>query len=237
LPNEEIVLDVWHVRPPELSDGNLAACDAVLSEEERAAVVRFVQPANRLERLVARAMVRTVLSQYRDAAPTSWRFRAGEHGKPAIDPPSVLRFNLAHHPTMVVCTVTESREVGIDVEPLSRHAQILGVSRSVFAPSELVDLAALSENARADRAVSLWTLKEAYIKARGMGLALPLQSLAFHFDAPRPRLVAPAAVDPDPGRWWFDTIDVDGHRIAVAVEAPDVTWRIQLRPYVLHLPS
>lgn len=232
---EEVSVDVWYVAPPALDERELAACDAVLSDEQHVAVRRFVAEPNRRERRAAWALVRAVLARYRDVAPVAWQFRTGEWGKPEIDPPSTLRFNLAHHPTLVVCAVSEGREVGIDVEPLSRHAQIVRVADSVFAPAELAEMVALGDKDRADRAVSLWTLKEAYIKARGMGMSLPLRELAFHFDQPALRVVAPEAVDPDPSRWAFVTTDVQGHRIAVAVEAPKARARLHLRPWFADL--
>jgi 4'-phosphopantetheinyl transferase len=225
---KEIVVDVWYVAPPGLDEQDLAACDAVLSEEERASVRRFVSEANQRERRAARALVRAVLARYRPFDPTSWQFRTGRWGKPEIDPLGALRFNLAHHPTLVVCAVTEGREVGIDVEPLSRSAAIAEVAETVFAPAELAELATLEDTERADRAVTLWTLKEAYIKARGMGLSLPLRDLAFRFDAPSPRLVTGETVDPEPARWAFATTDIEGHRIAVALDAPNATLRLQL---------
>jgi len=225
----DAAIDVWYVAPPELDERALAACDAVISEEERASVRRFVQEGNRRERLVARALVRTVLAGNRHVTPTSLRFTAGQWGKPEIDPPCDLHFNLAHHPTLVVLAVSQSRAVGIDVEPLSRHPQIVEVADRVFAPSEIAELAALGHSLRADRAVSLWTLKEAYIKARGTGLSLPLRELALRFDEPSPRLVTSEAVDPNPRRWAFGITDVEGHRIALALDAPGLALQLQLR--------
>src|SRR5262245_32870261 len=106
-------IDVWYAAPPSLGDDDLAACDAVLTEEERAAIRRFVSPANRRERLVARALVRSTLSRHRDVAPGLWRFRTNRWGKPETLPPCGVLFNLAHHPTLVGCVVTEDSDVGI----------------------------------------------------------------------------------------------------------------------------
>ncbi len=227
-PDHEVAVDVWYIAPAGLGERDLAACDTLLSEEERASVRRFVVEANQRERRAARALVRSVLSRHRDVDPNAWQFRAGRWGKPEIDPPCGLRFNLAHHPTLVVCAVAEGREIGIDVEPLSRHEEIREVATKVFAPDELTEMDALDVALRADRAVSLWTLKEAYIKARGMGLSLPVRDVAFRFDQPVLHLVAARSVDPDPARWAFATIDLHGHRIAVALDAPGATVRARL---------
>jgi 4'-phosphopantetheinyl transferase len=179
-------IHVWIAEPPAIAgDAALrAAYDALMTDEERARQRRFVHERNRLESLVTRALARTTLSRYRDVAPEAWRFEANAYGRPAIAPPCGLAFNLSNHPTMVVCAVAEDLEVGVDVEPCSRGEEILGVAREVFTPLERAGLSALA--ARGDgselvRAVKLWTLKEAYIKAHGMGFSMPLQEFAVDF--------------------------------------------------------
>jgi 4'-phosphopantetheinyl transferase len=227
----EIALDLWYVAPPALDEALLASCQALISEEERAAVRRFATEANQRERLAARALVRTVLAQRCGVDPASLRFDTGAFGKPELSPRSSLRFNLAHHPTLVVCAIAEDRDVGVDVEPLSRHSQIMEVAESVFAPAERDTLAALDATTLADRAVSLWTSKEAYIKARGAGLSLPLRKFAWTFDGGRPSLSTDASVDPDPARWTLAFADVEGHRIAVVADAPQAMLRIRLHAW------
>lgn len=214
-------VDIWIAEPPQIDDPELlAAYDRLLSDEERTRQRAFVFEKNRHEHLVARALVRSTLSKYAATAPAAWRFSRNAHGRPAIDPPSVLRFNLSHHPTMVVCAVTTGGDIGVDVEPMDRGSQILTMANSTFARRELDDLRSLSGEHACDRAVSLWTLKEAYIKARGLGLALPLDGFAFTFEAEAgPRIeFLPASAD-RAERWWFRTHDVSGHRIAIAAEA------------------
>lgn len=212
-------VDIWTARPPDLGDA-LPAYDALLLDIERRRQQAYMFERNRLEYLVTRAVVRTTLSRYRPTLAAEWRFRANEYGRPEIDPPCGLHFNLSNHPTMVVCAVTESAEVGVDVEPVERGASIVAIAGSVFAPRELAELRALEGVAQTDRAVTLWTLKEAYIKARGMGLSLPLDKFAFHFaEGSPPTITFAPPIDDDPRRWTFSTRDVAGHRIALAVES------------------
>ncbi len=203
----------------------LAAYDALMTDAERARQRAFVFERHRIESLVTRALVRTALSRYRPVAPEAWRFEKNEHGCPRIEPPCGLSFNLSNHPTMVVCAVTEGAAIGVDVEPLSRAPEIVEVAGDVFTPTEQAELATLGPEGKRDRAVTLWTLKEAYIKARSLGLALPLDGFAFRFDDPtRPRISFAASIDDDPARWWFHTVDVAEHRIALALErAPTPT--------------
>src|SRR5262245_21998286 len=156
----------------------------------------FVFERHRLEFLATRTLVRVVLASYRPVAPPAWRFRTNEFGCPAIDPPDSLRFNVANHPTLIALAVRDGAELGVDLEPATRAIDILSVADTAFAPAEVTALRDLPEAARADRALSLWTLKESYIKARGMGLSLPLDAFAFSFAGPRPAIAfVPPIVD------------------------------------------
>ncbi|MGH9560290.1 MAG: 4'-phosphopantetheinyl transferase family protein, partial [Terracidiphilus sp.] len=103
----------------------------------------------------------------------------------------------------------------------------------VFSAAERTQLDALPVAERPDRALSLWTFKEAYIKARGMGLSLPLQKISFLFEGPKletPNIDGPQTirftvepdVDDDPTRWRFCQFNHAGHRVALAVEAAAV---------------
>jgi 4'-phosphopantetheinyl transferase len=208
---------VWIAVPREAPH---ADWEALLLDDERRRRDAFVFEKNQIEFLATRGLVRTTLSRYRSIAPAEWRFRNGEHGRPEIDPPCGLRFNLSNHPGLVVCAVCEDADIGVDVEPISRGDEILGIADTVFAPGELATL-----NGRRDRAVSLWTLKESYIKARGMGLSLPLDRFSFDLDE---RLsVEPPIVD-DVARWTFRTFDVDGFRIALCVDTGGAELAVSL---------
>jgi 4'-phosphopantetheinyl transferase len=120
---------------------------------------------------------------------------------------------------MVVCLVASGGEVGVDVEPLSRAEQILRVAPEVFSAAERAQLELLHGAEKLDRAVSLWTLKESYIKARGMGLAIPLDKFAFVFGgAEQVRLEVDESLNDREDRWQFCLLDHAGHRIAVMAE-------------------
>jgi len=125
----------------------------------------------------------------------------------------------------------------VDVESLARAEEIVPLAARVFSAAERAQLDALPAAERPDRALSLWTLKEAYIKARGMGLSLPLQEISFLFDgSDAMRFEVEPGVDDDPCRWRFCRFDHAGHRIAVAVEVnaariPEIALEIyEVRP-------
>jgi 4'-phosphopantetheinyl transferase len=217
-------LYLWCAYPDDLlSEGAAEACADLVSEKERVYVQRFKFERRRREALVTRALMRIALSHNRPIPPQSWQFKIGEHGKPAIDPESALQFNLSNSVGLVVCLVAEGAIVGVDVEPFDRAKQILPLAPGVFSPAEQAQLRALPEAEQRDRALSLWTLKESYIKARGLGLSLPLDKFSFLFDAEGIRLEIDPSLDDEPGRWRFCQLDHAGHRIAAMVERKGAT--------------
>jgi 4'-phosphopantetheinyl transferase len=194
-----------------------------LSEEERAQVQRFKFERSRRESLATRALMRTALSHHHPLAPQAWQFKLNAHGKPAIDtecePECGLHFNLSNSAGLVVCLVAEGADVGVDVEAFKRADQILKLAPEVFSAAEKAQLETLDDAEKLDRALSLWTLKESYIKARGMGLALPLDKFSFVFGgAEGVRLEIDPSLGDAPERWRFCQLDHAGHRIAMMVE-------------------
>lgn len=222
---------VWLAEPASFADpAQLRALDALVSPDERTRTRAFAFEENRRESLVTRGLVRASLSRYRSMHPRGWRFRRNAYGRPELDPPCGLRFNLSNCPELVVCAVCEDAEIGIDVEPMRHAPRILGLADTVFAPAELAELRRLPPDRQIDRAVSLWTLKEAYIKARGIGLSLSLRSFAMSLSAGAPpRVTFGATIDDEPSRWAFRTIEAGGLRIALAVETHGAEPVVRLR--------
>jgi 4'-phosphopantetheinyl transferase len=225
-------IDVYLLRPSSCGPGDHDALLAWLHPTELERYHRFVFDRHRLEYLATRALVRRALSAHRPIAPAAWQFRITAHGRPEIDPPCGLTFNLANHPSLIICAIRPGPELGADVEPLTRGPEIVALAGSVFAPDELAALRALPEPARPDRALALWTLKEAYIKARGLGLSLPLDGFAFSFDHFHPRISFAPAIADTAERWTFRTIDLLDHRIALAIEATDPAPLVRLHHVV-----
>lgn len=227
-------VDLWLAVPARCAH-RAATYEALLDETELARMRAFRFPEHRLESVVTRALCRTVLSAYLGAAPSTWRFAKNPWGKPALSPPAGLSFNLTNHPSLVALAVTGGGEVGIDLEPSSRGDAVLEVAESVFSPHELRELEGLTDPAeKRRRAVDLWTLKESYIKARGMGLSLSLAEISMIFSDPSGvRLELGPAVGDRPDRWRFEQRDAHEHRISVCVEgAPDRPVEVHVRDVV-----
>lgn len=214
---------VWWVRADALSDPDLLRTyEELLCPAERERHARYVFPHGRHEYLVTRALARTCLSRYASVPPAAWVFEPNRWGRPEITSPVLeppLRFNLTNTRGLVACVVARDREVGLDVEDVTRPRATVGVADRFFARSEVEALHRLPEHDQPGRFFEYWTLKESYIKARGMGLALPLGAFAFHLDPPSPpRISFDARIEDDAASWQFEQLrPTERHLMAVAI--------------------
>ena len=183
------IIDIWLTNLADVTDYLRVRYQQLLSAEELIRFHRFMVTPARDHFLVSRALLRTVLSRYADnVAPLDWQFTQNAYGKPAISVPVQwcgLSFNLSHTNGLVVCAISRIAQLalGVDVECLSRKTDYMQLAESVFAPVELAEMRQLTKTAQRDYFYSAWTLKEAYIKARGMGLSLSLDGMWFSKDA------------------------------------------------------
>ena len=201
------------IRDPEL----LRAYDALLTEDERKKRDRFRFEKDQHSCLVTRALVRTVLSRYEDVDPKDWRFVMNDYGRPEIAEPQSarsLKFNLSHTNGLIACIVARERDIGVDVEDRERSGKLLSVAHRFFSPTEVAALRKLPEKEQLDRFFLYWTLKESYIKARGMGLVIPLSHFSFLFENAISIAFDPRLED-DPESWQFTALSYS-RRHAVA---------------------
>ncbi len=196
----------------------LAAYAALMTPEERAVEARFVLPRHRRQYRVTRALVRTVLAAYLGTDPASLRFEPGPWGRPELARrrDHGLSWNLAHTDGLVVLLVAEGCAVGVDVEDIVHRKAPLDVAGDHFAPSEVASLRALPLPAQPRRFFEYWTLKESYIKARGMGLAIPLGDFAFDSTADSGPTISFQGLDDDPSDWQFTLVAPTACHLAAA---------------------
>ena len=195
---------------------------ALLDAPERERQGRLRMPADRRRDLAARALVRTVLSRHVPVPPEAWAFGADANGRPRIVAPQPLppiEFNIAHSGDLVVLAVATGRSLGVDVEDTSRRTDTAALER-YFAPQEREALATLPAEARRRRFFELWTLKESYLKARGVGLRLPLRGVAFEFNEPASvQLSFTGLFVDEAARWALAQFTLRGHyTLAVCAE-------------------
>lgn len=212
----------------------LGSYTALLSKDEHERMARLVFDRDQRAFVITRAHVRTMLSRYAAVAPTDWRFVENVHGRPEIlDRPAGtpdLRFNISHTEGLVACAVTIGREVGVDVEHIGRHLTH-DIAGRFFAPDEVADLRKLPLHDQERVFFDYWTLKEAYIKARGFGLALPLGEFAFKLNPPGPPAITfLPSLDDDPSTWQFmQDWPTPQHRLGLAVRRDGADLPVRLR--------
>lgn len=162
----------------------LAAYDAMMSPEEAARRDRFRFERHRHQFLVARALLRNTLSLYRpDIDPATWRFETNAYGRPRVAGAGAgeLDFNLSHTEGRIVLAVCRTPSPGVDIERLDRKDPFTDIAGQFFAEAEARGLSALPSAKQRRRFFHIWTLKEAYIKACGRGLSIPLKDFSIHF--------------------------------------------------------
>jgi 4'-phosphopantetheinyl transferase len=198
---------VWLARAPVVLPVNLVRCyEAWLTDDEWARYQSFRFERHRHLYLLTRGVVRATLSRYADVAPGEWRFAVGSHGKPYVALPAEagrLSFNLSNTDGLVACAVAREVAVGVDVENVMRPGDPMSIAAQFFSPREVRDLSALPWSRQRERFFAYWTLKEAYIKARGLGLAIPLNQFSFLLDEEKPEigLLIDEGLSDDPCSW------------------------------------
>jgi 4'-phosphopantetheinyl transferase len=218
-----------------LETGGISAADwprleALLDDPERARARRFHFERDRQTYIAAHALVRTTLSGFVDRAPADWRFIHNGYGKPEAVMQSrepALRVNLSHTRGLVAVTVTLGRDIGIDVEWMERGNLTRELGLSIFAAPECEAVAVCREEDLGDTLFAFWTLKEAYIKAVGKGLAIPLDAFAFTLDPLSISFFPP--LDDDPAAWSFQRHrPTPEHALALAIRHPGVGLEVAM---------
>ncbi len=229
LSDLEAEAHVWLARPGDITGPEpLDSYVQLLSADEQERHKRFHFDIHRKLYLVSHALVRTTLSRYADVAAGDWIFSEGEFGRPevstACDAPP-LRFNLSHTEGLAACIVCLDSDCGVDVERLNRVKDLAGVAKRVLTPPELEDLLGRSGDSLEGRFVDYWTLKEAYMKARGKGFQLPPRTFTIRLadcDEPRASLEFPEGFDDEADNWQMELSalpqwDNPSYRLGVAV--------------------
>ncbi|QDU28025.1 4'-phosphopantetheinyl transferase sfp [Anatilimnocola aggregata] len=158
-----------------------ANCEGWLTADERQRWRRYRLPADRERYLRGKTLQRTALSRYLPIAPPDWRFRIESQGRPVISSPATgtdLRFSLSHTTGLTALAVASDREVGIDVEYVNRQVPD-SLARFALSPAELAERAQLQAARDQDPFFEFWTLKEAFLKARGSGFSVAPATLSF----------------------------------------------------------
>jgi 4'-phosphopantetheinyl transferase len=209
LPPERLTLgsDEVHVWRAGLDQApsQIRAFLPTLAADERARAERFQLKTSRERYIVARGVLRSILGTYLNRAPESLRFRYGSRGKPELVPESaegVIRFNVSHSGRVALYAIASAREVGIDLELIRHRVRVEQMADRFFSRREIETLRALPTHLRRRAFFLCWTRKEAYIKAKGEGLSLPLDRFDVSLTPGEPAVLLSTQQDPDEAPRW-----------------------------------
>jgi len=197
---------IWYCNTGQFDSDAVKLADGTLSIEERTRRDRFQFETDRRDFTIAHDLLRRTLSKYADTAPSEWRFTNNEHGKPSIEStdPQVraLSFSLSSTRGCVACAISLNAPLGVDVERTEHSQPVLEIADRYFSEQEAAWLRRCSDELRGIRFTELWTLKEAYLKALGLGLFGSLSDVSFRFDD-CPRLEVSRSSNVDSNEWHF----------------------------------
>jgi 4'-phosphopantetheinyl transferase len=223
LGNDEV--HVWRAAlDHDPSQVNSLLC--TLSEDERARAERFYFEIDRERFIVARGALREILGVYLKRAAKSLSFSYGPHGKPALAQDAggdAIHFNMSHSHGVALYAVTRGREIGIDLEFIRESLEVDQLATRFFSQREIATLQGLPVNLRKHAFFLCWTRKEAYIKARGEGLSLPLDQFDVSLIPGEPAALLSTQPDSDEAvRWSLQELTLASSYVAaLAVEGRD----------------
>ena len=192
-------------------------CLTMLSSDERARAERFRFEYLRRTHVLSRAILRALLGHYTSTPPAKIRFSYGSKGKPSLVVPSV-HFNCSNSDIMALYAMTRSCDLGIDLEQIRAMHDIEQVANRYFCPEEARQLMSLPPAERDSAFFHCWTRKEAYVKAVGDGLSMPLDSFRVTLMPGEPVEFIHIGKDPDAAKQWtlHDVADIPGYAAALA---------------------
>lgn len=202
---------------PEIVESFTQILDA--DEISRAARFHFARDRGRF--IAARGILRKLLARYLGREACELKFLYGPRGKPSLEPRdaiTAIRFNISHSQGLGILAFSRISELGVDVEQV-RIINAEEIAERFFSPEELAELLALPRDARTEGFFRCWTRKEAYVKALGDGLLIPLNSFSVSLTPGRQATLKSA----DSDTWSLYSFDpVDGFVAAVVAAGPDV---------------
>lgn len=221
------------------SDLELAQAEAVLSADELSRARRFHFERDARRYVLAHAALRRILAGYLAVSPPALRFEVNAYGKPSLASGAApgdagLTFNLSHSGELALLGVAAGRPVGVDIELVRPELATRQIAERFFSPAEVLALAALTTADWVHAFFRCWTRKEAFVKARGEGLSLPLDSFDVTLRPGEPPALLRVGAGPAAAQAWTivsPSVDLDDkHHVAavtVGAVAGVYTWLYQ----------
>ena len=211
------------------SPGHVQHYERVLSSDERTKAGRFRFARDEQHFILARGILRTLTGHYLALSPEQVSFHYNQYGRPEIVSPSTtLHFNISHSHELALLAFTHHRELGVDVEFMDERVNYDEVAHATFSPHEAATVSSLSGDAKRQAFFNCWTRKEAYIKARGIGISLDLTRFDVSLIPGEPTALVQNREDSrEVSRWRFAALDpAPDYAAALAVEGQH--WHARL---------
>jgi len=170
-----------------------------LSADEREKAAQFHFQRNRKQYIAARGVLRQLIGRYENIAPTAVQFTYNSFGKPGLDQSS-LRFNASHSGSLGLFAFARNRNIGVDLERIRVDLATQEIAAQFFSEQEIAALRELPADSQTSAFFACWTRKEAFIKAHGSGLSLPLHKFVVSVEGPAQLLRTD--FEPDAARQW-----------------------------------
>jgi len=211
-------VDVWRAQL-NLPDDSLKRLESTLSTDETQRAAHFHFPADSDRFIAAHGCLRDVLRRYLHCEPGHLQFSVNQYGKPELIHHK-LEFNISHSGDFALVVVAQEHKVGVDVERIRSDMELENIASRYFSQREVLELMALPPEQKVSAFFNCWTRKEAYIKAQGFGLSLPLESFDVSLTPNDSAILRATRPNPEEAvRWTLLSLDVDPcYASAVAVE-------------------
>jgi 4'-phosphopantetheinyl transferase len=220
-------LHVW-LASLEVASQQLGELEGTLSADEVARAHRFYFERDRRRFIAAHGILRAVVASYFEAAPSAVRFSYNEFGKPRLEGSQEIRdlnFNLSHSGGLALVAVALARDVGVDIETIDDSVRTEEVAKSFFSANEIAALAGLPQSLRLTGFFNCWTRKEAYVKARGMGLSMALNSFDVSLNPGGRADLIRTGNSSAISNWKIENLEIDA-RHAAAIAAAGCNWKV-----------
>ena len=214
----------------DLPDTEQAPLTELLGEDEHVRSATFRHALHRRRYVAARGQLRQLLGGYLARDPAAIRFNYGLHGKPALaELASPLQFNISHSGAHALCVVSDSVPVGVDLENRASIDDLDALARHIMSPLETLLFAELPPKARHEAFYACWTRKEAYLKARGLGVATALRKVSVSLACEsRPKLLQCENNLESPEDWTLYSFQLPGDfaaAVAVSEKIHSCNWQ------------
>lgn len=219
--SDQCYVKVWMTQLSSINEAQRTAYRQLLAPDEVSRLECMIADTTRDQFIVSRVLLRTVLSHHTGNPFHRWRFIAEPAGKPRVVAPKHaqgLQFNISHTNGLVVCAVSNGPEIGVDVEHTGLSLNLMPLARRVLAASEFRAFMQADAAGQKSLFYTLWTLKEAYVKAHGGGFSIPLDAFCFDLTHGKPKIEFSSRHPGDTKDWQFHRITpTSDHVLALAV--------------------